>query len=334
MPPSLFVKKHSSLTGFTRRKIIALALTFIIFAFAFFISFGLRPVSQTQASRLFSITPGEGFRLIIDRLNHDGFIRSSTVVKFFAFLTGSAHRLKPGFYELSPHLSGSEIIRRLVKGGEEVTVIIPEGFSVYEIDERLSQNKIILPGSLAVYSAEPVLEGRLFPDTYQFLTGSRIETVVDIFLEGFEKNLDPLLKAEPEKFEANLILASLVEKEVAEPEDRRLVAGILEKRLKAGVPLQVDATICYLKKRLLPELKNCYPITKLDLSIDSPYNTYKYGGLPPGPIVSPGVSAVRSVLEENSSPYWFYLSDPKTGKTRFAETLEKHNRNIFFYLKD
>lgn len=316
------------------KKIFLYSSAFVVLIFTISINFGLRSPGEISSPSVFKINYGDSFLSITNRLKDENLIRSPLAFKVFAFLTGSASHLKPGVYELSPNLNGSEIIKILLRGGESVTVTIPEGLSIKEVDKILSDQKVILIGDLVEFSKDNNIEGRLSPDTYKFFTGSEVKDVVNSFLKNFDEKIKPILDIEPDKFETNLILASLVQEEVSDPEDAKGVAAVIEKRLKVGMPLQLDATICYIKKQLAKEGVNCYPITKLDFKIDSPYNTYQHRGLPPGPIASPGVSAVRAVLDKNPSPYWFYLSDPKTGKTHFSETLEEHNQKVLLYLKN
>ena len=128
-----------------------------------------------------------------------------------------------------------------------------------------------------------------------------------------------------------LTLASLVQKEIKDPYEMRIAAGILKKRLEAGIPLQIDATLCYLKEI---EGNGCLPITQADKTVDSPYNTYLYRGLPPGPISNPGLDAIRATLNPANSPYLYYVSDPKTGRTVFGKTLDEHNQNVIKYLSE
>ena len=272
--------------------------------------------------------PGEGFREITLRLQGEGFIRSRLAFELLAFLRGAAEDLKPGVYELSPNLGSLVILDYLVKGDKRVVdVVIPEGASVYDIDRILSEKAVISEGELLVFAKDKKLEGRLFPDTYKFFLSSRVEDVVAKLLDNFKSKAEPLLLTHPKNLETNLILASILEAEVPDYEDQRLVAGVLKKRLAVGMPLQVDSTICYIKESLASKAKNgrnCYPLTPLDFAVDSPYNTYRYKGLPPGPIANPGVSALRSALAPKNSDFWFYLSDPKTKKTIFSKTLEEH----------
>ncbi len=312
-----------------RRKFFIPLIVLILFS-TIFLNAGIQAPAEAADYKIFKIDSGEGFDEIISRLEIEGLIKSSSITKIYSFLTGSAHKLKPGLYELSPHLSSDEIISRLTKGTDQISVRIPEGSSVFDVDEILSQAKVIQAGDLLTYSQTHPIEGYLFPDTYKFFLGSDISRIVETFKENFDSNLAKLLKdtSNPQDI---LTLASIVEREVPDFSDRKIVAGLLNTRLKIGMPLQVDAAVCYAKKLKNPEIDSCYP---LDTKIDSPYNTYQYKGLPPGPISSPGVSAVRAVLEAEDSPYLFYISDPATGRTIFAENLEDHNRNILVYLKN
>lgn len=315
------------------KKKISVTLIAFTLLLAIFLNSGIQAPARASNYKIFKIDPGDSFGEIISHLKKEGLIKSSSITKIYSLLTGSAHRLKPGLYELSPHLSSDEIISRLTKGTDQIEVRIPEGSTVFEVDEILSQAKIIQAGDLISYSKTNLIEGRLFPDTYKFFLGSDIPRIVETFQNSFNSNIAEILKNTPNPQDI-LILASIVEKEVPEFEDRKIVAGLLKERIKLGMPLQVDATVCYTKALENPQAPSCYPFGPLDTKINSPYNTYQYKGLPPGPISSPGVSAVRSVLEAKDSPYLFYISDPVTKRTIFAENLENHNHNILVYLKN
>ena len=319
------------------RNNLIFAVTLVLFFLSLTIfAYGLGPVRRSVEFKTFRVMPGQGFREITSRLQGEGFIRSKLAFELLAFLRGAAHDLKPGVYELSPNLGSLTVLDYLVKGDKRVVdVVIPEGSSVYDIDRILSEKAVISEGELLVFAKDKKLEGRLFPDTYKFFLSSRVEDVVAKLLENFKSKAEPLLLAHPKDLETNLILASILEAEVPDHEEQRLVAGVLKRRLAVGMPLQVDATICYIKESLREGAKNgrnCYPLTPLDFAVDSPYNTYRYKGLPPGPITNPGVSALRSALAPKNSDFWFYLSDPKTKKTIFSKTLEEHELKRAKYL--
>ncbi|HEY4523516.1 MAG TPA: endolytic transglycosylase MltG [Candidatus Paceibacterota bacterium] len=293
--------------------VLASIVLFIIF---------LQPVLKSDVSpKEVTIGRGDGLGEIATQLKGENLIQSNLVFQLFALVTLRAHLLKPGNYVFSRAISTPEIVRQLVLGGrDEVVVVIPEGFSAREIDMLLSKEGIIKKGELISIALKKKLEGYLFPDTYLFYRGSEVNMVLIKFSETFKEKVEPLLGTEKNALET-LILASLIEKEVPNSDDRKIVAGILLKRLASDWPLQVDASICYLKPG------KCYPLIPLDFKIDSPYNTYLYKGLPIAPIANPGIDAIIAVLHPEKSSYWFYLSDSKTGKTFFAKTLEEHNKN-------
>jgi len=294
------------------------------------------PVKTTAEVKMFEVKQGDGFREIADSLKNEGLIRSALVGKFYLFITSRAFNMKPGGYNLSPALSEREILNQIAVGfGREVTVMIPEGASIYDIDRILSAQGIIDRGELIAYASSSTqeLEGHLFPDTYRFFMDSSPKDVVQKFLDNFESKAAPEFTADPKRMEQNLILASLIQNEVPDIKDGKIVAGIIKKRMAAGIPIQVDAAICYIKKKQSAGEAGCYPITALDLAEESPYNTYKHLGLPPAPIGNPGLWAIKAALSPESSPYWYYLSDPRTKKTIFSETLDGHADSRVKYIR-
>lgn len=225
---------------------------------------------------------------------------------------------------------------RLTAQRPEVAVTIPEGSTIYDIDRILSAKGVLAPGEF-VANVSSSLEGHLFPDTYDFYVSSTATSVIEKLVNNFSVKAASLFSGKPE--EQDLIIASMVQKEVASSTDMAIVAGILEKRLAAGDYLNVDATICY-EKQMAEFASNpnptstvgCYPITEVDLKTNSPYNTYLYKGLPPGPIGNPGVQAIEATLNPQSSTYWYYLSNPATGATIYADTLAEQVANQKKYL--
>ncbi|MBU4466801.1 endolytic transglycosylase MltG, partial [Patescibacteria group bacterium] len=219
---------------------------------------------------------------------------------------------------------------------------IPEGWNIRDIDYYLktrgfAQDNEFLQASNGDYSAEfsflkdnPKnlnLEGFLFPDTYHLRAGDDSETLVRKMLDNFDKKLAPELKLEIDNqgktvFEI-INMASLLEEEVLSAADKRIVAGILWKRIELNMFLNVDASLVYGLGR---------KISGSDTKTDFPYNTYKYKGLPPGPISNPGLDSILAAIYPEKSPYLYYLST-SDGKTIFGKTLEEHNRAVVKYLK-
>ncbi len=214
--------------------------------------------------------------------------------------------------------------RIFLQGPVTTTVTIREGVTVREINELLRSRGVLVSQALPETD-----EGYLFPDTYEFFVPSQVGSIREKLRQNFEAKVIPILPSGMSEaaVRRTVIIASILEKEVHDPSDQRLVAGIIEKRLREGVPLQVDASICYLK-----ESPDCLPIKPEDKKIDSPYNTYLYRGLPPGPISNPGLGAIEEALHPTDSRYWYYISDPETGKTIFAKTLDEQQANIVKYL--
>ena len=293
---------------------------FLILLAVFFFYWGIFiPKNKAGKEKIFSIEKGQGLFEIGGNLEKEGLIKSKIFFDFYVILIRKEKNLQAGKYFLSSSMNIPQIAQKIISGDiAKVKVTIPEGFTVREIEERLG---IELPGDN--------LEGYLFPDTYYFPIDVSGEEIVRIMRENFEKKISPY-KEEIEKsgktIQEIIIMASLIEKEVKTKEEKEIVSGILWKRLKAGIPLQVDATITYITG------KKTTKISFEDLQIDSPYNTYKYKGLPPGPICNPGLESILAALYPKESDYWYYLSTPD-GKTLFFKTLEEHNLAKAKYLR-
>lgn len=300
-----------------------------------------------------------GPRKIAEILKQEGIILPK-----WTFLTyiikNYASRLKAGDYIWSKNANIPKISRDLIQGGTtEKIITIPEGWSSKDIAIYLEKNNLVdsreflalvnrdykskasLVSRFDFLKDKPIdagLEGYLFPDTYRIFKNSKPESIIIKMLQNFDKKLTPDLRKEIARQNKTIFdivtMASLLEKEVPNYEDRAIVSGILWKRLKIGMPLQVDATIVYLKKLQNPDFKipNNGRISIEDTNIDFPYNTYKYLGLPPGPIANPSLSAIKAAIYPKTSPYLYYLSAPD-GRTIFSKTLEEHNAAKARYLK-
>ncbi len=293
--------------------------------------------SATTPPIVFQVNAGNGFRTVAQNLYAMHLIRSPLAFELFSLVDGHAFALKPGWYRLNPSMDTPQIIMALFNGGTgEATVVIPEGSNMYDIDRILSNALVIRPGALINLATAQNLEGRLFPDTYQFYTNDNVAAAVKEMTNDFNAKAMPLLVADPATANAideerSLIIASIIQKEVPSQSDEELVAVIILKRLAAGMPLDIDATVCYAKLLAAATAHAC-SLSALDFKINSPYNTYLHKGLPPGPIGNPGTSAITAALHPQSSPYFYYLSDPATGKTIFAKTLDEQNQNRVKYL--
>lgn len=292
------------------------------------------PAGVKNEPQSFLITRGSGAIKIADNLEKQGILKSALAFKIYTRLTGQESKIKAGEYELSPTLNLYEIVNELVKGPKEVWVTIPEGLRREEVVEIFIKEFGIKDQAAMDFrnqflSLTKGKEGYLYPDTYLFPKTTSSEKVVALLLSTFSKKTASLGQLSTDKLSENNVVtvASLLERETVTEEEKPIVAGIILKRLENDWPLQIDASVQY----AVGDTNKWWPIlTKEDINISSPYNTYKNRGLPPAPIASPGVSSVAAVLNAQESEYWFYIH--AKGKIYYAETLEQHNENIRKYL--
>jgi UPF0755 protein len=329
------------------RFLISLGIVLVIILIAAYFFYGLQPSYAREGPVTIQVAKGESFRAIGARLSQESLIKSIAVFKTYSILTGNARKFQPGVYELASTMSVPQIVDYITAGGKsEVTVKIIEGWTVKDVDAVLASSGVITPGALLNFPFKDLapqypflndssLEGFLFPDTYNFELGSSPETVIRKMLETFDiKVWRPFLSNQTNQKDwyNSLILASYLEREVVSEADRKIVAGIVLRRLKIGMPLQIDATVSYTK--CAKSFASCAnpAITKDDLKVVSPYNTYLNAGWTPSPIANPGRAAVQAALSPQTSAYLYYLTDSKTGKTIFSKTLDEHNTNRAKYL--
>lgn len=286
---------------------------------------------EEEASKVFVIKKGESLSTIANRLKQAGLIRSSLAFKLIVLTEDLSSKIQAGDFQLKPSLTTKEIAEFLTYGTTDIWLTFPEGWRREEIARRLANNLTNFD-SQEFLSLTNGLEGSLFPDTYLIPKDASAEAVLNIFQKNFEKKFSSEVETAARKkgFTKSqvLILASIVERETKENQDRPIVAGILIKRWQNDWPLQADATLQYAKGNP----GNWWPIAVAkDKQIESAYNTYKYKGLPTAPICNPGLTSIKAVINLQQTTYWFYLSD-KEGNMHYAKTSEEHNQNIVRYL--
>ncbi|MFO0705015.1 MAG: endolytic transglycosylase MltG [Candidatus Andersenbacteria bacterium] len=287
-----------------------------------------------------TIEAGLGTPEIGQKLFEEGLLVSKNAFSAAVVLEGARGKLQAGTYELSAAQSARQMAELLRDGKtKELRVTIPEGLRLDQVADVLQQNHVVshddfLRATRQEYSfsflqSKPGaadLEGFLFPDTYHFAPDVTPEEVVTAMLKNFESkiaDLLPQLEASKQSLYQILTLASIVEKEVPGDTDRKLVAGVFTNRLEAGMPLQSDITLAYVLKQ-----DDKTEFSTADTQTEDPYNTYLHTGLPPGPINSPGLSAIQAALAPTGSGYLYFVSNLKTGETLYAKTLEEHQANI------
>jgi UPF0755 protein len=261
-------------------------------------------------------------------LKENNIIRNTKAFIVLSWL--SRHQVVAGSYKFEGRTTLFTVSQRLTRGDFgllAVRVLIPEGSTRAQIAN-------ILDKELSFFDKNSFLditkneEGFLFPDTYLFPSTITATEVADTMRKKFDEKVQDLLSEMRKKnisLKELVTMASIVEKEVNIAEDRKKVAGILWKRIKIDIPLQVDAPFVYTIG------KGSYDLSKIDLATDSPYNTYTNKGLPPGPISNPGLDSLTASLYYEDSPYLFYLSDRK-GNTHYAVTFEEHVENKKKYI--
>ena len=306
-----------------------LGAVFLIFFLIYFV-FAAAPSNFPKGSD-FTIEKGASISEVALMLKDSGYIKSSFAFKVLTYFSGGHQALQPGVYSAEKRDNVFRLANRATHGYVDFTpvkIVIPEGFTNKEIAERLKR-------SLFDFDVEKFLdlatrhEGYLFPDTYFFFPKTSPEEIVDRMRSNFDEQIKPFEdKIRDGKWSLDEIvtMASLVEKEARDYYVKRTIAGILWKRIDEGMPLQVDAAFEHFLG------KTTFELTMEDLAHDSPYNTYRYKGLPPGPIANPGLDSIKATLYYEISPYWFYLSD-YTGETHFATTFEEHKVNKENYLQ-
>ena len=288
--------------------------------------------SGLDEKKTFVIEKGESPNSIIERLSDENLIKSVVAFRIYMKVSGLDTKIQAGSYELSTSLAVPDLAQLLTKGRFDKKVTLIEGLRKEEAAEILAKEAGINKNEFLSRAKE----GYIFPDTYLLPTDVNLDQIFQIIEANFNKRVTEEIVQSARKNgiskEEMIILASIVEREARDNEQRSVIAGILIKRWKVGTSLGADATIQYVLGYSSEEKtwwrKN---LTVGDLEINSKYNTRKNLGLPPGPICSPGISSIEAVANPKDTPYQFYLHDQR-GVVHYAKTLEEHEQNIQKYL--
>lgn len=332
-------KDFSKISPKLFKKIILVvsAIFFIVFVLICFeVYVPLNPGSQETI--LYTAERGMGDDEIGVELQNLGITRNNYFFRLYVIVTMRHGDLKAGDYSLSSKMSIAQIAKKMAQGDViKSEIIILEGWDIRDIGKYLESKNICEQNYFIALTQKDYsnkfnflldkpkntgLEGYLFPDTYQISKGETCENILNYMLVNFDKKINPELRENIAKQGKTIFdivtMASLLEKEVRTIEDKKIVAGILWKRLSVGMPLQLDATVNYITGKKDPS------VTIKDTKIDSPYNTYKYKGLPKGPISNSGIESIIATINPKKTNYWYYLTDGG-GKTIFSENLQQHN---------
>ncbi len=288
------------------------------------------------------IAPRDRMSTIAQNMVSTGIAHDAFSTELYLRILNSTATIKAGSYDILPGTNGIEAGFLFLRGvpKKEKTLRIIEGWSMIQVSDYLKEqgvqsSDVVLLQPLEDWGGQfpffkdmrASLEGFYFPDTYRVFADTRAEDVTAKVLSNFEKKVMPLMPVgvSDEEIYTVVTLASIIEKEVSTDEDRALVADIFQRRIRVGMPLQSDATVNYVtgKSMLQPTLK--------DTETDSPYNTYRVKGLPPGPICNPGLSSIRAVLYPKKNDYVFFLTT-KDGRVIYSKTFDEHIKNKQRYL--
>jgi len=315
---------------------LALPLSVALFFYNIYYS---RPASGAYPTEV-RIEPGDSFATVTRKLREQEVISNGLFFSLWARFNRSEKKIHQGLYRFESRVAPWEVLDRLVTGkGIFYSVTIPEGLTVKEIAELLDKMQIVDREKFLAAAADPGLlsalglgerglEGYLFPSTYHFTPATPERDIIMAMAEQFRKSSQPLLAKAGSTVQLNahelLTLASIVEKETGVEAERGPVAAVFYNRLKRQMPLQSDPTVIYGLKNFNGNL------TKKDLRDDNPYNTYRIGALPPGPICNPSLSAIKAVLNPPDVPYLYFVSK-NDGTHTFSATIEAHNQAVKTY---
>ena len=302
-----------------------------------------------EEGSVFKVLRGETLSTIADRLDQEGLIRSGLFLIFFSQVNNTETAFKNGYFRVLPGDSMIDVHNLLVSGyQEQVKLTIPEGWTLKKISQYVEERGIATRKEFleAASSADLLdqfgipaenLEGYLFPDTYFFPRGYPAYGVVEEMVENFFRRLADVapeaLQWNRDRLHEAVIMASIVEREYRRAEEAPLIASVFYNRVAYNIGLESCATLGY----IITDIQNKpHPefLTVEDKKIDSPYNTYKWAGLPPGPISSPGTVALEAAFHpEETAYYYFVLKNPETGEHYFSANLQEHNWAKYYYLK-
>ncbi len=333
------------------------AIIIVIFIIAVLIAgwlFKIVFISQegSGVSKTFVIKAGSGVNQISRDLKKDGLIDNSFVFETYVWLKKAEGKILAGEHEIKDTWSLRQLTNALTSGNaldNELNIKIIEGWDLYDLADYFEKIGLAKKEDFFAQSGQPgkhyniqmpawvkdyeflqekpegvSLEGYLFPDTYRIFKDSDLKDVIVKMLNNFDKKIDSKvlgdIVGQDKKLYDILTLASIVEKEAQTSEDKKMVAGVYYNRLKIGMPLQADPTVNYITGKQTD--RPSYD----DLDVDSLYNTYKYPGLPPGPICNPGLDSILAAVYPDKNNYFYFINTPE-GDMVFARTLEEHAAN-------
>ncbi|MCU0238252.1 MAG: endolytic transglycosylase MltG [Pyrinomonadaceae bacterium] len=341
------------------KKIISLAIGLIILiligfgAFYFWLTSSMNSKqTHAKANQFIVIPKGSTPNEIVEKLSNEGIISNASAMKNYIRFFYDANKLKAGEYQFESPISPNEVLKELEKGEERtIKLTIPEGWTRYEISKRIAErfptnppmdDKAVLTLMDDVSLIKDIdpnaknLEGYLYPTTYSFPKDAKPQDVIKRMVEQFRKTWKPEWTSKAQTMGKSvqqiMTIASLIENESKFDEERQIVSSVIYNRLSKGMALGIDATNVYIAKMLG---RWDGTIHKSDLEVDSPYNTRKVVGLPPGPISSASESAIEAALNPQKTDYIFYVLnvDKNDGSHHFYASAAEFEKGKAAYQK-
>ncbi|MCL2144397.1 MAG: endolytic transglycosylase MltG [Endomicrobia bacterium] len=302
----------------------ALSFTIMFFLFVFMQS-GCGKNSDDAAKTVFSIKSGESAYSIVSRLKKDNLIFSKTLFLAYAKFNGSTSKIKAGYYEFSRKDGMFKILDELKSGSKSlIKFTIPEGSNIKQTAEIIASKGTIDKDKFIRIASDRNMEGYLMPETYFIDPIMKEEDIIDTMKKEFDKKVTPEMYERANELDTDMdkiiTLASIVEKEAVNPDERAIIAAVFYNRIQKRIRLESCATVLYAMG------VNKARLTREDTFFDSPYNTYRHLGLPPGPICSPGIESIKAALYPANSSSLFFVSKGN-GSHLFAESLDEHVKN-------
>ncbi len=316
--------------------------TIIVLFLSYYLHFITTPEGNGRITRFFDFSSGYTLKKIAAELADSGIIGNATLFSIYARIERADQKVQAGTYLFRDNMSPSEILSMLVNGDVyQIRFAVPEGYSIFQIAELLDKQDILAKDAFLKQCFNPSLlrelginaesvEGFLSPRTYTIKPGTNAAGLIREMVSSFHKTYDRKFAERAQHAGLDelevLTLASMIEKEAVIPSERPLIASVFLNRLQKKMPLQSDPTSVYGIRAFAGK------ITKQDILRNTPYNTYRIDGLPPGPIGNPGEASIEAVLLPARTPYLYFVAR-KNGSHHFSTTLEEHNRAVARFLK-
>ncbi len=300
--------------------------------------------TSNTSDTLFEIKKGESFGSVLKRLREENIVSQPLIFRWQAVVIGNKNKLKFGIYQIKRHEAYSSVLKKFYTGKSySINITIPEGYNIFEIATLLENKGLVKKEvffselknpeilSLLGLPKNSSIEGYLFPDSYSIPLNYNAHQIIKIFVNRFKEIVNEellnVIKKRGLNLKEVLTMASIIEKETRLEFEKPIISGVFYNRIRKGYKLQADPTLIY---ALMLDNKYDGNIRKRDFEYDSKYNTYKYFGLPPGPICNPGKASILAAIFPADVDYLYFVAKPD-GSHHFSTTLEEHNKAVRVY---